>query len=144
MVEVSINETIAQYSWSPCTWNHVKLHKEFNSWKIQINKKENILPLMDLKTLTWGEGTYRFSRISLQKNFKLGLFLLCRFQWLLQKIKNQWQRRNSFHRSIFRFGKIRFLSSTLKWIKMCYVFLYINFYQAFLNKYYSSLSSCNK
>ena len=58
MVEVSINETIAQYSWSPCTWNHVKLHKEFNSWKIQINKKENILPLMDLKTLTWGEGTY--------------------------------------------------------------------------------------
>ena len=61
MVEVSINETIAQYSWSPCTWNHVKLHKEFNSWKIQINKKENILPLMDLKTLTWGEGTYRFS-----------------------------------------------------------------------------------
>ena len=57
MVEVSINETIAQYSWSPCTWNHVKLHKEFNSWKIQINKKENILPLMNLKTLTWGKGT---------------------------------------------------------------------------------------
>ena len=85
MVEVSINETIAQYSWSPCTWNHVKLHKEFNSWKIQINKKENILPLMDLKTLTWGEGTYRFSRISLQKIFQIGPFSLLQVSMVASK-----------------------------------------------------------